>query len=82
MDTRRQDSKLDDVALPPGTPGWVSEELIRRTIETWQPLMDKKMTTDDALAMLVNISQLYDAVGLTSSEEEIDEEVHRPGTGQ
>ena len=44
--------------------------------------MDKKMTTDDALVMLVNISQLYDAVGLTACEEEIDEEVHRPGTGQ
>ena len=82
MDEQQANSKPSSVALPPGAPEWVSETLIRTTLETWQPLTDKVLTPEDALAMLINIGQLYDAVGLTSPEEDNHEEVHRPRTGQ
>ena len=82
MDERQADSKPIGAALPPGAPEWVSEALIRTTLETWQPLTDKVLTPDDALAMLINISQLYEVVGLTSPEEDNHEEIHRPRTGQ
>lgn len=65
-----------------GAAHWVTETLIIKTLETWQPLTDKVVTPDDALAMLVNMSQLFDAVGLASPEEEVHEEVYRPCTGK
>jgi hypothetical protein len=55
--------------VPPGAPGWVSESLIRTTLEVWQPFANRPLTPDDALAMLINISQLFEVVGLTSPED-------------
>jgi len=81
MDGNQPQSELQ-VIVPPGAPSWVTESLIRITIETWQPFANRPLTPEDALAMLINIGQLYDAVGLTSPEEDNHEEVHRPRTGQ
>jgi len=54
---------------PAGAPEWVTEELIAQTLEVWQPLADRVLTPDDALAMLINVCQLFEVVGLTLPEE-------------
>ncbi len=81
MDGKLPQSELQ-VIVPSGAPSWVTEPLIRITIETWQPFTNRPLTCEDALAMLINIGQLYEAAGLTSPEEDNHEEIHRPRTGQ
>ena len=57
-----------DKNLPPGCPGWISTELIENTLRTWQPFSTAPLTTDDALEMIVNLSQLFEAVGITEPQ--------------
>lgn len=49
------------VSLPPGTPEWIDENLVRHTIETWQPFLRQPLTPDAALAVVLNFSELLDA---------------------
>lgn len=49
-------------ALPPGTPQWITPELVRYTLEVWQPHYQQKLTVDDAIEMIVNAYNLYAAV--------------------
>jgi hypothetical protein len=69
MDNQQPHGRIGRVKPPPGAPGWVTEELVAQTLETWQSLADRLLTPNDALAMLINISQLFEVVGLTSPEE-------------
>ena len=39
-------------------PAWVTESLIELTLRVWQPYYRKPLTRDDALSMLLNVSQL------------------------
>ena len=68
MDTGRPQPEPQAI-VPPGAPGWVSESLIRTTIETWQPLAKRPLTAEDALAMLINVGELFVAAGLTAGDE-------------
>ena len=56
--------------VPPGAPGWVSESLIHATIETWQPFIDRTLTPNDALAILINVGELFEVAGLTTGGDE------------
>lgn len=51
---------------------WVTEDLVARTIEAWQPLSKEPITADHSRSILLAVSQLLDAVGLTSPQEEAD----------
>jgi len=44
--------------LPPGTPEWVTAELVALTLEVWQPRYEMPLTTEDAVRILVGASQL------------------------
>lgn len=68
MDTGRPQPEPQAI-VPPGAPGWVSESLICITIETWQPHADRPLTPDDALAMLINVGELFVVAGLTAGGE-------------
>lgn len=46
--------------VPPGTPDWITFELTAETIETWQPYYDKLLTAEDAIDMIVSVSQLFE----------------------
>ena len=39
-------------------PAWITESLIELTLRVWQPYYRKPLTRDDALSMLLNVSQL------------------------
>jgi len=47
----------DNIA-PPAAPAWVTPALIAQTIETWQPYYETRLTSDDAVAMILNVSRL------------------------
>lgn len=43
-------------------PKWVDDELIRSTIETWQPYYDEPLTILDAIHMILNVSRLGESI--------------------
>ena len=49
--------------VPPGAPRWVTAELIQETIEVWQPHSPERLTEQDALDILLNVTQLFDLLG-------------------
>ena len=55
------DDKAHDITPPPGTPGWVTPELLRDTLDTWQPRYHERLTVADALDILLAVSRLIDA---------------------
>ncbi len=46
--------------VPAGAPAWVTAELISKTILVWQPFYENPLTSDDALAMIMNVAVLWD----------------------
>ncbi len=67
-----------------GPLAWVSPELIEQTINAWQPFTGEQLTPTDAVAILANVAELFDAFGLFAprEQEREDEAVHRPGESQ
>ena len=61
--------KSQSIKVPPGSPAWVTEEMIADTIRVWQPYRKEKITEVEALEMLMNVSRLFDALGLTGAAE-------------
>jgi len=47
------------VAVPPGTPEWITPELIRRTLQVWQPYYAERLTPEDAVTMIRNAGELF-----------------------
>lgn len=41
-------------------PAWISDDLIQRTIEVWNPYYGGALSEDDALTILLNASRLID----------------------
>lgn len=60
---------------PPATPTWISDELLQHTIEVWQPFYARTLQAEDALEMILNVSQLLETL-----REQPHEEVRSPGT--
>lgn len=46
-------------ALPPGTPAWITPELVRETIRVWQPFYTTPLTLDDAVNILDSAGRLF-----------------------
>lgn len=46
-------------ALPPGTPAWITPELVQRTIRVWQPFYPSSLTLDDAVTILSSVGRLF-----------------------
>ncbi len=53
----------DSPLLPPGCPAWISTELVRRTVETWQPHYGRPLTINEAIDILQNFGRLIDHLG-------------------
>ncbi len=49
----------DTGPTPPMIPAWITEALIRRTLEIWNPRYDFKLTREDAVEMLITLSRLF-----------------------
>lgn len=45
-------------------PDWITDALIEDTRRTWQPFSPAPLTTQDAVAMLIVVCQLLDAIGV------------------
>ena len=54
---------------PPGSPVWVTPDLIARTVATWQPHYSEPLTPEVALEILLAAGRLLDAL-----VEDVDEE--------
>lgn len=48
--------------VPPGSPSWISPELISSTIDAWQPYYGEPLTDEDALEILTNVGLLYEVL--------------------
>ena len=48
--------------LPPGSPTWISRDLLDLTIQTWQKYSKSLLTDEDALEILLNTSALLNAL--------------------
>lgn len=44
--------------VPPGAPAWVTDELIQDTLDTFQSHYEKTLLPEDALEILVNVTNL------------------------
>ena len=56
------DGKIHDIEPPPGSPDWVTSELLHDTIETWRPYYPEQLTVTDALDILLAVSRLVDTI--------------------
>ena len=52
-------SHADGANIRPNAPHWITEELVRRTLEIWNPRYGFTLTRDDAVAMILAVSRLY-----------------------
>jgi len=43
-------------------PDWVSEDLIQKTVEIWQPYYSNGLTRDDAIAIIKNVGGLFECL--------------------
>lgn len=46
-------------AVPPGSPPWITRVLINKTITVWQRFYSKRLTAEDAVEMLISVSNLF-----------------------
>ena len=49
-------------AMPAGTPKWITPELARKTILTWQPYYEEQLTLDDAVTILQRVGRLFEVL--------------------
>jgi hypothetical protein len=46
----------------PGTPEWVTPELIDHTIRVWQPHYETPLTPDEAVTMILSVGRLFGVI--------------------
>ena len=44
--------------VPPGSPAWITDELIEMTLNVWQRFYAVPLTVEDAVEMLMRVSNL------------------------
>lgn len=76
--TTPSDAPPAPAVRPPGTPQWVTAELLADTLAVWQPFYSHKLTEQDALEMLRSAAHLLEALG---DDDEIAPQVRSPGAG-
>lgn len=67
------------ITLPPGTPAWITPQLVQQTLRVWQPYYSSPLTVDDAVTMILDVSRLFDVL---AQRERSRETVRRLGSGQ
>ena len=43
-------------------PDWVSDELLQKTMEIWQPYYQNELTREDAIAIINNVGGVIDCL--------------------
>ena len=59
--------------VPPGAPRWVTEERIAHTLRVWQPYYKKELTPQDALEMVMNVTELFEVLHSKPADERLGE---------
>jgi hypothetical protein len=54
----------ETVVMPPGTPEWITVELIRLTLKVWQKHYKEPLSTQDAVTIILNAGQLFGILAL------------------
>lgn len=49
-------------SVPPGTPTWITGDLLEATVRVWQPYYNEPITNDVAVDMLIRVGQLFGAL--------------------
>lgn len=49
----------EPTALPPGTPEWITIDLVRLTLKVWQKHYTEPLSTQDAVTIVLNAGQLF-----------------------
>ena len=49
-------------SVPPGLPSWITSELIEKTLAVWQPYYVERLSTEDAVDMLLSAGRLLNVV--------------------
>lgn len=47
------------IAIPPGTPAWITADLIRLTLKVWQRHYKEPLSIQDAVTIVLNAGQLF-----------------------
>lgn len=58
------------IELPPGTPAWISEEMVEHTLRVWQPRYRTPLTVEDAVSILVSTGRLLHVLSLDGQSAE------------
>ena len=58
-----------DDNLPPGTPAWITAELIALTMRTWQPYYATVVSPEDAVKMITAFGGLIGVLSRGPSDE-------------
>ncbi len=53
---------LDGTTLPPGTPAWISPELLADTAVTWGRYYGRQLTPDESLEILLAVGRMFDVL--------------------
>ncbi len=64
------DCKLEKVAsaaISAGLPAWITPELIKATMEVWQPYYRDELTDLDAIEILQSTSRLFEVITARNS---------------
>jgi len=64
----RADSETTAVVIPNGAPPWITEQLIEKTLEVWQPYYSYRLTSEDALVIIKNVGRLFDSMSRGGGE--------------
>lgn len=46
-------------SVPPGTPAWITGDLISATVHVWQPYYNQTITPEVAVEILIRVGQLF-----------------------
>ena len=63
-------------------PRWMTDELVEQAIRNFRPKSSEPFGEEQAVQVLLSLSQLLEATGLLKLEIDDEEEVHRVGEGQ
>lgn len=47
------------ISVPPGTPEWITADLIRLTLKVWQKRYERPLSIQDAVTIVLNAEQLF-----------------------
>lgn len=63
MSNQSQQCQIDGVVpLPDDAPGWITPELVARTIRVWQRYYAARLTPQDAILILSEAGRLLDVL--------------------